>query len=83
MDQRRIEWRNRAQFFGVAAQAMRRILVDHARGQHAAKRGGGMQQITLNDANQPWPPEWWGMWWPRALRRPSDLWRRLPCRLAP
>ncbi|HEY8174678.1 MAG TPA: serine/threonine-protein kinase [Gemmatimonadaceae bacterium] len=25
-----------------------------------------------------WPPEWWGMWWPRALRRPSDLWRRLP-----
>ena len=53
VDQRRIEWRNRAQFFGVAAQAMRRILVDHARGQHAVKRGGGMQQITLNDANQP------------------------------
>ena len=25
-----------------------------------------------------WPPEWWGMWWPRALRRPTDLWRRLP-----
>jgi tRNA A-37 threonylcarbamoyl transferase component Bud32 len=25
-----------------------------------------------------WPPEWWGMWWPRSLRRPSDLWRRLP-----
>jgi serine/threonine-protein kinase len=25
-----------------------------------------------------WPPEWWGMWWPRALRRPSDLWMRLP-----
>jgi serine/threonine protein kinase len=25
-----------------------------------------------------WPPEWWGMWWPRALRRPSDLWPRLP-----
>lgn len=25
-----------------------------------------------------WPPEWWGMWWPRALRRPSDLWNRLP-----
>ncbi len=25
-----------------------------------------------------WPPEWWGMWWPRRLRRPSDLWRRLP-----
>jgi hypothetical protein len=27
-----------------------------------------------------WPPDWWGMWWPRALRRPSDLWRRLPWR---
>jgi len=25
-----------------------------------------------------WPPEWWGMWWPHSLRRPSDLWRRLP-----
>ena len=25
-----------------------------------------------------WPPEWWGMWWPRVLRRPNDLWRRLP-----
>jgi serine/threonine-protein kinase len=25
-----------------------------------------------------WPPEWWGMWWPRALRRPGDVWRRLP-----
>ena len=47
VDQRRVAWQNRAQFFGVAAQVMRRILVDHARGQHAAKRGGGMQQITL------------------------------------
>jgi hypothetical protein len=25
-----------------------------------------------------WPPEWWGLWWPRALRRPNDVWRRLP-----
>jgi RNA polymerase sigma factor (TIGR02999 family) len=53
VDQRRAEWQNRAQFFGVAAQAMRRILVDHARAQHAEKRGGGIQQVTLNDANQP------------------------------
>jgi RNA polymerase sigma factor (TIGR02999 family) len=53
VDQRRVEWRNRAQFFGVAAQTMRRILVDHARGQNAAKRGGGMQQITFSDADQP------------------------------
>ncbi len=27
-----------------------------------------------------WPPEWWGMWWPRGLRRPTDIWRRLPWR---
>jgi serine/threonine-protein kinase len=27
-----------------------------------------------------WPPDWWGMWWPRSLRRPTDLWRRLPWR---
>jgi RNA polymerase sigma factor (TIGR02999 family) len=52
VDQRRAEWHNRAQFFGVAAQVMRRILVDHARAQHATKRGGAMQQITLGDAIQ-------------------------------
>jgi RNA polymerase sigma factor (TIGR02999 family) len=52
VDQRRAEWHNRAQFFGVASQVMRRILVDHARAQHAAKRGGTMQQITLGDAAQ-------------------------------
>ena len=51
VDQSRVEWRNRAHFFGVAAQIMRRILVDHARGRHAAKRGGGMQRLTLNDAD--------------------------------
>ena len=47
VDQSRIEWRNRAQFFGVAAQVMRRILVDHARAQHAEKRGGDFKQVTL------------------------------------
>jgi RNA polymerase sigma factor (TIGR02999 family) len=51
VDQRRVQWQNRAHFFGVAAQLMRRILVDHARGRHAAKRGGGMQRITLGDAD--------------------------------
>jgi RNA polymerase sigma factor (TIGR02999 family) len=51
IDQRRIQWRNRAQFFGVAAQLMRRILVDHARGRDAAKRGGGVATITLEDVN--------------------------------
>ena len=51
IDQRRVQWRNRAHFFGVAAQLMRRILVDHARTRHAAKRGGGMRQLTLGDAD--------------------------------
>lgn len=47
VDQRRVAWRNRAQFFGVAAQVMRRVLVDHARARLAAKRGGGAQAISL------------------------------------
>jgi RNA polymerase sigma factor (TIGR02999 family) len=47
VDQRRVRWEGRAQFFGVAAETMRRVLVDHARGRHAAKRGGGARQVTL------------------------------------
>jgi RNA polymerase sigma-70 factor, ECF subfamily len=47
VDQRDVHWRNRAHFFGVAAQAMRRILVDHARQHRAAKRCGG-QRVTLD-----------------------------------
>ncbi len=42
-------WQNRSHFFGIAAQAMRRILVDHARRKHAGKRDGG-DRITLDDA---------------------------------
>jgi len=45
VDQRRVQWINRSHFFGIAAQAMRRILVDHARASRAAKRGGGELQI--------------------------------------
>jgi RNA polymerase sigma-70 factor (ECF subfamily) len=48
MGQRRVTWLNRAQFFGVAAQIMRRILVDYARERHAAKRPGGVR-VTLDD----------------------------------
>src|SRR5438874_12915792 len=44
VDQRKPRWQNRAQFYGVAAQLMRRILVDHARQNKAAKRGGFAQQ---------------------------------------
>src|SRR5206468_12817283 len=44
VDQKNAKWQNRAQFYGVAAQLMRRILVDHARLRHAEKRGGAEQQ---------------------------------------
>ena len=47
IDQRHVEWRNRAHFFAVAASVMRRILVDHARARLAEKRGGGLERVTL------------------------------------
>ena len=47
--QDRVSWQNRAHFFAIAAQAMRRILVDYARGRLAQKRGGGAAIVTLND----------------------------------
>jgi RNA polymerase sigma factor (TIGR02999 family) len=47
--QREIQWQNRAQFFGVAAQMIRRILVDHARGRISAKRGGGAPKLSLDE----------------------------------
>jgi RNA polymerase sigma factor (TIGR02999 family) len=48
VDQDRVEWQSRAHFFGVAAQMMRRILVDHARGHRAVKRGAGMPRMSLD-----------------------------------
>jgi RNA polymerase sigma factor (TIGR02999 family) len=48
VDQRNSRWQNRAQFFAMAARIMRRILVDHARRQHAAKRGNG-KHVTLDE----------------------------------
>jgi RNA polymerase sigma factor (TIGR02999 family) len=50
VDQRRVTWRNRAQFFAFAAHTMRRILVDHARGRRAAKRGAGLPTVILDEA---------------------------------
>jgi RNA polymerase sigma-70 factor (ECF subfamily) len=50
IDQTRVDWQNRAHFFGVAAQLMRRILVDHARRHQAEKRGGFRQKLTLDEA---------------------------------
>jgi len=50
VDQRRAQWQNRAQFFGVAAQLMRRILVDHARSRHRLKREGDAHKVSLDQA---------------------------------
>ena len=47
IDQKKVHWQNRAHFFAVAAQLMRRILVDHARSRSRAKRGGGAQMVSL------------------------------------
>ncbi|MCC6245508.1 MAG: sigma-70 family RNA polymerase sigma factor [Gemmatimonadaceae bacterium] len=49
VDQTRIEWRNREHFFAVASDAMRRVLVDHARRRQRDKRGGGVTHVPLHD----------------------------------
>jgi RNA polymerase sigma factor (TIGR02999 family) len=48
--QREVSWQNRAHFFAIASQAMRRILVDHAKTRRRAKRGGGARAVTLEEA---------------------------------
>jgi RNA polymerase sigma factor (TIGR02999 family) len=50
IDWRNVAWQNRAHFFGLAAQMMRRILVDFARAQRRAKRGGNALQVSLSEA---------------------------------
>lgn len=50
VNQKRVAWKNRGQFFAVASQAMRRLLVDHARRHHADKRGGGVTHVPLEQA---------------------------------
>jgi RNA polymerase sigma factor (TIGR02999 family) len=50
IDQREVRWQNRAHFFGVAAQMIRRILVDHARNRQAHKRGAGAVKLSLDEA---------------------------------
>lgn len=49
-DQRDARWESRSQFFAVAAQTMRRVLLDHARARGALKRGGGAEQVALTDS---------------------------------
>jgi RNA polymerase sigma factor (TIGR02999 family) len=50
VDYSNLRWQDRAQFFGLAAQLMRRILIDHARKHHYAKRGGGARKVSLDEA---------------------------------
>lgn len=50
VEQRSTDWQSRAHFFGIAAQLMRRILIDHARGHLRGKRGGGQRPVPLDEA---------------------------------
>jgi RNA polymerase sigma factor (TIGR02999 family) len=51
IDQKRTRWQNRAHFFGIAARIMRRILLNYARDQHRAKRGGKAVQVSLSEVS--------------------------------
>jgi RNA polymerase sigma factor (TIGR02999 family) len=51
VDQTRVNWQNRAQFFAVAARVIRRVLVDHARARHRLKRGGNALRVEWNEEN--------------------------------
>jgi RNA polymerase sigma factor (TIGR02999 family) len=53
VDQSRVSWQNRQHFFGIAAQLMRRVLVDHAREHAAEKRGGLRRKVSLDEARVP------------------------------
>lgn len=56
VDQRAVEWRNRSHFFAIAAECIRRILVDHARARVTAKRGGNEVKLSLDEALIPAAP---------------------------
>ena len=60
VDQKQVDWESRAQFYGIASQMMRRVLVDHARKRSAAKRGDGAPHVDLDavlqDEREEWPP---------------------------
>jgi RNA polymerase sigma-70 factor (ECF subfamily) len=75
VDQRDVRWANRGHFFAIAAQAMRRVLVDHARGHVAAKRGGGAERVTLSGvaADRPEQVEVDVLWLNEALERLARL----------
>ena len=53
VDQTRVEWQNRAHFYGIASRMMRRVLIDHARAHVTDKRGGGAVRLSLEDVQLP------------------------------
>ena len=75
VDQRQVDWRDRAHFFGVTAQVMRRILVDHARRHTAGKRGGGLRCVSIDDAQDVAAPNdgWFGAVQDPGRRRRSSI----------
>jgi RNA polymerase sigma factor (TIGR02999 family) len=74
VDQRRVPWQNRAQFFAIAARLMRRVLLNHARDRQAQKRGGGAHRVTLAEGDALAPPrEVDVIDLDRALQRLSEL----------
>jgi len=52
IDQNRVDWKSRAHFCGVAAQLMRRVLLEHARGHNAEKRGGKLEKLHLDETRE-------------------------------
>ena len=52
IDQNRVDWKTRAHFCGVAAQLMRRVLLEHARGHNAEKRGGKLEKLRLDETRE-------------------------------
>jgi len=77
LEQRHGEWRSRAHFYGVAAQVMRRILVDHARRRQAIKRGDGLTFVSLDEAADGATPPLSVIDFDRALERLEQLDPRL------
>ena len=74
VDQKRVSWKNRGHFFAVAAQTMRRLLVDHARRHDAGKRGGAVTRVPLQEADGATPArEAEVVALDRALKRLAEL----------
>jgi len=74
VDRRQVRWKNRAHFFGFAADMMRKILVDHARGRLAAKRGNGSAKISLDDSlSSPDHQDWELVALDEALQKLSEV----------